>query len=550
MSIGNPRAGAPDTALLNFLFQQRQAERRDQLDQLKFISSAKAEKRADEKAKLGDIKAKLEIADLVSKAAVGISEAQNLAKSEFTDVDLANPPPVVGHPGSVFPGSSFRSIVQRNDPPGVARAGQADQLVQDRVRQAASVRSALSGGTPQQSVDSVLGAASSFELEEKRQSQIALDKTIDQEDRANLKSIKASGVASGRSIKAAEVAGQRSVRAASVSAERAVEAAEVADRRAVKAAKTASTAGIVAATRASERSQIAADRKNEQVVSRTVDVILDVNEAFVEELAKVKSATTPEERQIATLNFKSLRDEKLRSSVAHAPGALVAQRADSLKKKSSYRALIEQLAVVRLIAQHPEWVGVDANVSRVVKRLKGIGIDLDQIWSGSSARLSEFIESSTFLDDEDKNFLRQTVFIGEDKKGIAIERTRLEEIRLVWSLLMSMNPSGRQLKGQVELLRQVIGFTGFWTSSAISIDRLNAASGLIVSSFPRLQQDLKTLEPWLEFDRVTGEISGDIPINIIGLEGTEQPDRFLGSGRSITSGDINKLRKLPATGGP
>jgi len=548
---GNPKAGAPDPAFLNFLFNRQdaraKAERQSGLDRAKAIAEIADQKRKSEIHSL-DVAAKeaallkanreanANLADEFSAAGQNASrevdalDQQEIAQSFEPGPALAAPNAPGAPPNQAIEQANFAQILSANDPglnlndPSVL--GARDDQVQgifSEANEAPARRNAeiakARGVTPEQNFADAQSIRGSVGVKESR----VLATKIAEEERASKR-------AQAATVKAAEVAAG---------------VADVSDKR-----KRA------AATKASERAIKAAEVAHDRVVSRTVDIARSVNAGLREEIAAVKNASTPEEFEAAQMNLDSLRAEKLRREYVNAPDSLVGKREGDRKLVARYRGQVEQMRVLNMIASRPELLGPQANVSALMQNVRGLGVDMKAIFQPQYLELIQ----SDLISQEDKEFLNQVFIREQDGNGEAIQRVRLEEVRLLWSLLLAQNPSGRQLKSQVDLLREAISFSGPLTSSSLAVSRIKAAASQIRTALPREQDNLSGISgpfPEMTFDAVTGRIVGDRPAPIFGLgrEGGSaaadenqtfipQPDRPRPP-RGITAADRRRLLDMP-----
>jgi len=182
---GNPNAGAADPQFLNFLFNRQDAkmkqERQLALDRLQAGAQYEEERRKNEVHKQKMAQDQFKLLSDIKGASKETSDALQAISGRFTSGDLTQPQ------GASLPtDQSFESIVQQNDPRGVAQVPQNDQALSalnNDASQLARLRGQVTGQDQQSALSDVFGQATIAGRTEERDRNIKRDTEIETEER-------------------------------------------------------------------------------------------------------------------------------------------------------------------------------------------------------------------------------------------------------------------------------------------------------------------------------------------------------------------------------
>jgi len=488
MPLGDSNAGAPNPALLQFLFSRQDARRKEarqqQLDQ---AAAVLAQQEAERKGQLHrlDVLTKMQgirkdQGEFEESQVPRIDAAGQNIQQEITGLgnvmfpeDVAPLPPdprnLVGTP---LPGDqSFASLIQRDDPAGFAKIPQTAATRADinqrnyapiklSIRQRAAALSEAGLGDPEvlyeQMAEGVFSRSGEAEFLRKRE----LEKTKEGEERA---------------------------------------------------------AGFLseAATLASNRRMRAATRLYDRSLEKEVGTIKAINEGLQDETDKVDDPNLSEKEQnLAAENVKSLRAEKLRRFVVNTPESFGRLSNERINARQDYRSRLSQMKVLDELIARPGLLGAPGTAARIIENLLGLGVDVKNVVNRNVATAI----NSGALDKADIKLLNNVFTKGTDEDGVQLERARQEEVRLLWSVLLAQNPSGRQLKSQVDALRKVLTISGLTLSSKVARNRLVSARNSMQESLFNLQNKIRDIEPEQRFDPDTFDMLGERPVVIVGFD--------------------------------
>ena len=431
---GNPNAGAADPQFLNFLFsrqnQKAKEERQLALDRLKAGQQLEEEKRKRAVHEMDMAQKQFKLLSDIKGASAGTSADLQAISGRLTSGDLQQPQ------GATLPtDQSFASIMQQNDPAGVAEAPQNDQALSalnNDASQLAGLRRQVTGQDQQSALSDVFGQATTAGRTEQRERDLDLNKVISTEDRQ---------------------------------VERTIEGERRAKAQAIFDDDKAEIRRVAADARITQR-QADADVNS---VKSLVNAIDDATE-------KVANATTPGGRAKAQRLLEGLEARKRQRDSAMTPESLAARNENNLRKKEEHRATTTMRQMVRDTISRPELLGPTAALSSIVANLGGLATEL----TGQSMDFAFKARESGNFDTDEMRVINSIFVMGKDPDTQTdIELTRLNEMRLVWVIENILNPNGRTAIREIENIRERIKFTPGLVSAPISVAKLRAVETIL-----------------------------------------------------------------------
>jgi hypothetical protein len=239
---GNPNAGAPDPAFLQFLFNRQdaraKAERQSQVDRQKTIASIADQRRKTEVHDLDIATKRAALLKSLNERGEGIASGVESLKGRLQPEDLSAPAPSVQTP--LDAGQDFGSIMAQNDPAGVAAVpqnAQARDALSSEVSQLAQLRGQATGQGFDSAATSILGQGVLAQRGGEQEQGRELDKKLGQEGRDLDKTI----------------AKERRQLATTIASERRASKTRISDARSTEKARREGTAQFAADLRVSNR---------------------------------------------------------------------------------------------------------------------------------------------------------------------------------------------------------------------------------------------------------------------------------------------------------
>lgn len=454
---GNPKAGQPDTQLLNFLFAREDAKRKGSLDMIKAQQAAEKQqfeqrlKMADEDRK--DKEHRLKIAkemqaitaaregqasseatqeSAARAAAPAIGDDQLISETTGPDATAALPGPLAGAPNTLF-GALGQTEGALGGAQDAFRADAFNQLTQPIRAQRARLAPAL--GVPESELAGqarLQGVTDQFT--EQRDAATALDETLAQE--------------------------RRDEATATRGEERRADIDAGADSRELA-------------------SDLAENRRELKELKNTTDPAhrADLKESIA--------------RRTAIMNGRE--DRGLDAAAIKKQGRKSEFIAEYNKILDTTRLLD---GIIDLEARGTPITGTGVTIRRTLENLAGVGFDVGALFNTANALYSGVIrdEGAGSYTDEAKGMLTSILVDNRDPEtGDLIEEARLAEIVVGWTLMHSLNASGRVSTTQLNQLLSTTRQSGALTSSIVGARRAKAAKNQLDTRLQRIRGDLKRL---------------------------------------------------------